>query len=282
MEPGSFLPENPSSKVSQVSGDEDFNARAQEFLAKIEKFQSFFSRHSSGVEGYKCASGNPEVADGGGCLSGLLADTGLSSIGFPVKGVAGQGENEAAARVSGGRDVILLKSPVESVISGKERKELSLSAPVCQCEGAKENCLEGKSLNSVHQLTVENLTNEVAESEGMGCLDGPRGAHLDGKRAGESTGQVPNLGQISSSAISPLKSTAVPTRPGSFMESLSKAQGLGSPSFLGRSGHMDSPAGCTSPGGPNQAGAELAAKPGFSYANAVRTFIRSWRSGRIR
>lgn len=79
MEPGSFLPENPSSKVSQVSGDEDFNARAQEFLAKIEKFQSFFSRHSSGVEGYKCASGNPEVADGGGCLSGLLADTGLSS-----------------------------------------------------------------------------------------------------------------------------------------------------------------------------------------------------------
>lgn len=33
---------------------------------------------------------------------------------------------------------------------------------------------------------------------------------------------------------------------------------------------MDSPAGCTSPGGPNQAGAELAAKPGFSYANAVR------------
>lgn len=27
--------------------------------------------------------------------------------------------------MSGGRDVILLKSPVESVISGKERKELS-------------------------------------------------------------------------------------------------------------------------------------------------------------
>lgn len=85
-----------------------------------------------------------------------------------------------------------------------------------------------------------------------------------------SNSPLPNLGQIYSSASSPLKSTAVPTRPGSFMESLSKAQGLGSPSFLGRSGHMDSPAGCTSPGGPNQAGAELAAKPGFSYANAVR------------